>query len=70
MKLFRKTNKVTTLRVVNIKGKAYDYPLDIPIPRIGEIVSVDNSPFGKVEGITYQVDESFRMTTIYTTEDC
>ena len=65
MKLFKK--KKTTFITVEIGGKAYDYPKDMPLPRIGEVVSMDGSPFGRVTRILYQINgDDFRMISIDT----
>lgn len=65
MKLFKK-KKVTFITVV-IDGKSYDYPQDLPLPRIGEIVSIESSASGRVTQVFYQmVDKSFRSISIYT----
>lgn len=64
-KIFR--NKKTTFITVEIGNKCYDYPKDLPIPRIGETVSMTGSEFGKVTKVLYQIqDETFRMISIYT----
>lgn len=41
MNLFKK--KKTTFIAIVIDGKAYDYPQDLPMPRIGEVVFMENS---------------------------
>lgn len=65
MKLFKK-KKVAFITVV-IDGKSYDYPQDLPLPRIGEIVSIESSASGRVTQVFYQmVDKSFRSISIYT----
>lgn len=67
MRLFKK--KIITFITVEINGKAYDYPKDLPLPRIGELVLIDNSHFGKVNRISHQIDGNyFRMITISTEE--
>lgn len=63
-KLFNK--KKRTYVTVEIDGKAYDYPKDMPIPRIGECISVDYSGFGKVTKIFHQVVDNFRYVSIHT----
>jgi len=61
-----KDKKITIINVI-IEEKAYDYPRDLPIPKIGETVSVGDSHFGKVTRVLYQIeDKDFRMITIYT----
>lgn len=68
MNIFKKA--VTTFVSVIIDGKAYDYPKDMPIPRIGETVSVYGSKFGIVTGILHQIeDKNLRMITISTKVD-
>lgn len=62
--LFNK--KKCTYVTVEIDGKAYDYPKDMPIPRIGECISVDYSGFGKVTKIFHQVVDNFRYVSIHT----
>lgn len=62
--LFNK--KKRTYVTVEIDGKAYDYPKDMPIPRIGECLSVDYSGFGKVTKIFHQVVDNFRYVSIHT----
>lgn len=62
--LFNK--KKRTYVTVEIDGKAYDYPKDIPIPRIGECISIDYSGFGKVTKIFHQVVDNFRYVSIHT----
>lgn len=62
--LFNK--KKRTYVTVEIDGKAYDYPKDMPIPRIGECISVDYSGFGKVTKIFHQVVNNFRYVSIHT----
>lgn len=65
MKLFKK-KKATFITVV-IDGKSYDYPQDLPIPRIGEVVSIESSASGIVTQVFYQmVDKAFRNISIYT----
>lgn len=65
MKIFK--TKKTTFVTVEIGDKAYDYPKDLPIPRIGETVSIQNSPFGRVTRVLHQItDKTFRMISIYT----
>lgn len=58
--------KKRTYVTVEINGKAYDYPKDMPIPRIGECISVDYSSFGKVTKIFHQVVGNFRYVSIHT----
>ena len=61
---------VTTFTTVVIDGKSYDYPKNLPIPRIGETVSVYGSKFGIVTGILHQIeDKNLRMITISTKID-
>lgn len=62
--LFNKNKR--TYVTVEIDGKAYDYPKDMPIPRIGECISVDYSGFGKVTKIFHQVVDNFRYVSIHT----
>lgn len=62
--LFNK--KKRTYITVEIDGKAYDYPKDMPIPRIGECISVDYSGFGKITKIFHQVVGNFRYVSIHT----
>lgn len=65
MKLFKK--KKTTFITVVIDGKSYDYPQDLPMPRIGEVVSIESSASGRVTQVFYQmVDKAFRSISIYT----
>lgn len=65
MKLFKK--KKTTFITVIIDDKAYDYPQDLPMPRIGEVVSIESSASGRVTQVFYQmVDKAFRSISIYT----
>lgn len=40
-------------RTIEIKGKCYDIPKDMPLPRIGERVGV-GSKFGTVSMVVYQ----------------
>ena len=44
-------------RTVEIRGKAYDLPKDMPLPRIGERVGVGNV-FGVVSMVTYQFEDA------------
>ncbi len=68
MNIFKKA--VTTFTTVVIDGKAYDYPKNLPIPRIGETVSVYGSKFGIVTRILHQIeDKNLRMITISTKID-
>lgn len=65
MKLFKK--KKTTFITVIIDDKAYDYPQDLPMPRIGEVVFIENSPGGRVTQVFYQmIDKTFRNISIHT----
>lgn len=52
---------------VEINGRAYDYPKFMPIPRLNERVSVDDSPIGTVTDIIHQVTKHLCMVTIRTT---
>ena len=68
MNLFK--HSITTFVSVIIDGKAYKYPKDMPIPRIGETVSVCGSKFGIVTRVLHQVeDNTLRMITISTKVD-
>ena len=68
MNLFKK-NTPEFVSVI-IDGKAYDYPKNMPIPRIGETVSIYGSKFGIVTRVLHQVEDStFRMITISTKVD-
>lgn len=58
--------KKRTYVTVEIDGKAYDCPKDMPIPRIGECISVDYSGFGKVTKIFYQIIGNFIYISIHT----
>lgn len=62
--LFNKKKRIYI--TVEIDGKAYDYPKNMPIPRIGECISVDYSGFGKVTKIFHQVVDNFRYVSIHT----
>ena len=68
MNLFKKNGPEFV--TVTIDGKAYDYPKDMPIPRIGETVSICGSKFGIVTRVLHQVEDStFKMITISTKVD-
>lgn len=41
---------------VEINGKAYDYPRFMPIPKLNERVSINDSIIGTVTDILHQVD--------------
>lgn len=61
---------VTIFTTVVIDGKAYDYPKNLPIPRIGETVSVYGSKFGIVTRILHQIEyKNLIMITISTKID-
>lgn len=65
MKIFRKGKE--TFITVEINGKAYDYPKDMPLPRMGELVQMGDSPFGRVTRVLHQIcDKEFRMISIST----
>lgn len=65
MNLFKK--KKTTFITIAIDGKAYDYPQDLPMPRIGEVVFMENSRGGRVTQVFYRmVDKTFRSISVYT----
>lgn len=67
MKIFGKETLKTTFINVTIGDKCYDYPKDMPLPRIGETVCIGDSVFGKVTRIVYQVlGKHFRMININT----
>lgn len=51
---------------VQIGDSAYDYPKDMPIPRIGEKVQINDSEFGRVMDIVYQLEADYKMISIYT----
>lgn len=60
-------SKVTTYITVEIGDKGYSYPQDLPLPRVGEFISMEKSPICEVIDILYQIpDKSFRMITIKT----
>lgn len=64
MNIFKKKNKFIT---IIIDGKGYDYPKDLPIPRIGETIGMYDSKFGLVNDIIHQViADDFMMITIKT----
>lgn len=68
MNLFRKKLLKPTFLTVEIDGKAYDYPKNLPIPRIGERISISDSNIATVKDVLYQVSEAheehFSMITI------
>ena len=67
MKIFGKEIQKTTFITVTIGKKCYDYPKDIPLPRVGEIVSIDSSEFGRVTRVLHQMmGKGFRMISIET----
>lgn len=70
MKFFKKKSAQPTFLTVEIDGKAYDYPQNIPIPCIGERISVSDSNIATVKDVLYQVNEAheppFCMITIRT----
>lgn len=51
---------------IELEGDAYDYPDDMPIPRIGEEVCINNV-WGTVNRVFYQVskDETEVIKSIY-----
>lgn len=70
MNLFKKKPATPTFLTVEIDGKAYDYPKNLPIPRIGERISISKSNIATVKNVLYQVseahEEQFSMITITT----
>ena len=64
MKIFRKGKE--TFITVEINGKAYDYPKDMPLPRMGELVQMGDSPFGRVIRVLHQINKDLRMISIST----
>lgn len=48
-------SKPTTFVVVEIGAKAYDYPQYLPMPRIGERISVGDSNIVRIVDVLYQV---------------
>lgn len=70
MNLFKKKSSKPTFLTVGIDGKAYDYPKHLPIPRIGERISISDSNIATVKDVFYEVSEAhekhFSMITIKT----
>lgn len=70
MNLFRRKLLKPTFLTVEIDGKAYDYPKNLSIPRIGERISISDSNIATVKDVLYQVSEAheehFSMITITT----
>lgn len=67
------TRKIKSI-AVQIGDYAYDWPVEIPLPRIGEKVSICDSGFAIVDTIHYQIfgewpNNNSWMITIYTRED-
>lgn len=58
MKLFKKKSEKTTFLTVEIDGQDYDYPKYLPIPHIGERISISNSNIATVKDVLYQVSEA------------
>lgn len=48
-------SKPTTFLVVEIGAKAYDYPQHLPMPRIGERISVGDSDIARIVDVLHQV---------------
>lgn len=62
-------SKVTTYITyitVEIGDKGYSYPQDLPLPRVGEFISMEKSPICEIVDILYQISDTFRMITIKT----
>lgn len=66
-----KKSKDFNFIAVQLGGYAYDYPKNTPIPRIGELISVDDSRSARVVDISYIIigsnsDKPLVTITIYT----
>ena len=51
-------SKPLKFRTIEIDGKAFDVPKDMPLPRIGERVSVCFGKFGTVIDVVYQFQDT------------
>lgn len=62
---FIRKKKDTVFIIVVIGSKAYDYPEDMPIPRIGEQVRIENA-IGIVEAVKHSQYGTFKEVLIET----
>ncbi len=49
--------------IIEMNGKAYDYPKNMPIPRVGEYVRC-NAPNKKVIEVSYTIEDTFKEIRI------
>lgn len=69
-----KKSKEFNFITVQIGDYAYDYPKNTPLPRIGELITIDGRESARVVDVSYIINDSTsnnpgKMITIYTELD-
>jgi len=62
---FFKRKKEKVFIIVHLHGEAYDYPQDMPLPRIGETVMIENKR-GEVISVDHMIYGTFKEIRVQT----